>query len=180
MAKKKKEPIVNKMYVWELEYEGQTVQWKCFVGEDECITYEGDQEIARLPIENKTQEQGVLQINTKTKVFDETTKFQLENGVPYIKLIDENGDRKWIKSDTTLEDTLQARVRQVKKEAYTMGGLSIVMALITVIDFVINGQISEWNFLHIFAVIFLLAAGMNLVKLRNELLAMGRTFSFKL
>ena len=37
---KKNEPIVNKMYVWELEVDGEMVEWKCFVGEDECITYE--------------------------------------------------------------------------------------------------------------------------------------------
>ena len=34
---KKNEPIVNKMYVWELEVDGEIVEWKCFVGEDECI-----------------------------------------------------------------------------------------------------------------------------------------------
>ena len=116
--KPRKVPIVNKEYIWELEVEGQPHEYKVFVGENECITYEDGVECKHLKIMDKTQMQGVLQIDCKTKVFDDITDFQLENGIPYIKLEDEEGKLKWFKSDTTKEDELQARIRSVKKESY--------------------------------------------------------------
>lgn len=177
---KKKEPIVNKMYEWELEVDGQLVKWKCFVGENECITYEGDRECKHLKIMDKTQAQGVLQIDCVTRVWDEVVPFQLENGVPYIKLEDEDGEKKWRMSDTTREDRLQDRVKQVKKEAYCTIGAGIFLALVVVAQVLITKSLGEWNVIPMMSVLCFCAAIMNMVRLKNELEAMGRPFSWKL
>lgn len=177
---KKKELVVNKMYVWDIEVDGKDYEWKCFVGIDECITYGNGQELQRLKIENMTQMQGVLQINTQVLVGDETVPFQLENGVPYIKLLEDDGERRWIKSDTTMEDNIQTRTRQVKKEAYTLIGIAAVLLLYTLVEYMVLGRLSDWNFFHIFAIIMLMAGAMNLAKLRNELMQLGRKFTWKL
>ena len=175
---KKKEPIVNKMYEWELEVDGAIVKWKCFVGENECITYEGDRECKHLKIMDKTQAQGVLQIDCVTRVWDELVPFQLENGIPYIKLEDEDGERKWRMSDTTREDRIQARIRQVKKEAYLTAGAGVVLLLIVLAQFLITGTLGEWNVIPMMGILCFAAAAMNMVRLRNELQAMGRPFSW--
>ena len=86
--KPRKIPIVNKEYIWTLDVDNDIHEYKVLLCEDECITYEDGVECKRLKIMNKTQMQGVLQIDCQTKVFDEITDFQLENGIPYIKLED--------------------------------------------------------------------------------------------
>lgn len=176
----KKEPIVNKMYVWELEVDGQIVEWKCFVGENECTTYEGDRECKHLKIMDKTQKQGVLQIDCETRVWDEIVPFQLENGIPYIKLEGEDGKRKWRMSDTTREDRLQQQIRNIKKQAYALFVAGGIAAVICLIQFLLQGTLGEWPILPIMGVFFLAAGAMNMVRLRNELEAMGRPFSWKL
>lgn len=177
---KKNEPIVNKMYEWELEVDGQVVSWKCFVGENECITYEGERECKHLKIMDKTQKPGVIQIDCETRVWDEIVPFQLENGVPFIKLEDEDGKKKWRASDTTKEDRLQAQIRKVKMEAYYAFGGGVICLILCLIQYLIEGSLGEWPMLPILAIFFFAAGGMNLVRLRNELMEMGRPFSMKL
>ncbi|MBR2047342.1 MAG: hypothetical protein IJ960_01960 [Oscillospiraceae bacterium] len=177
---KKQELVVNKMYEWELEVDGQTVMWKCFVGEDECITYEGDRECKHLKIMDKTQERGVLQIDCVTRVWDEIVPFQLENGIPYIKLKDDEGEAKWVSSDTTKEDRLQAQIRKVKREAYgswTTGGIFVLMC---VVQLIVQGTLGEWPIFPTLAVLCVVAGFMNMIRLKNELEQLGRPFSWKL
>lgn len=177
---KKKELVVNKMYVWDIEVDGEDYEWKCFVGIDECITYGNGKELERFKIDNMVQKQGVLQIDGEALVGDERVPFQLENGVPYIKLLEDDGQRRWIKSDTTMEDNIQTRSRQVKRDAYAMIGLGVAFLLYTLIEYLVLGRVSDWNILYIMAVIFLMAAAMNLVRLRNELIQLGRSWTWKL
>lgn len=178
MAKKHK-PIVNKMYEWNLEVDGKLVSWKCFVGEDECITYEGDRECKRLKIVDKTQAPGVLQIDCETRVWDDIVPFQLEDGIPYIKILNEEGKQKWIFSDTTKEDQLQAQIRKVKLEAYLSMGAGLILMLVTLYQYLTN-SLGEWPIAPMMALLCFVAGGMNLVRLNNELKALGRKFSFKL
>lgn len=178
--KARKEPIVNKMYVWELEVEDRLVEWKCFVGEDECITYEGDRECKRLKIMDKIQMEGLLQIDCETRVWDQIVPFQLENGIPYIKIENDEGKKKWTMSDTTREDRLQTEIRMVKKQAYMMAGLGVVMLLVMLVQFLAQGSLGKWPVAPVMGCMCFAACAMNLVRLRNELLAMGRPFSFKL
>lgn len=177
---KKKEPIVNKMYEWELEVDGQLVKWKCFVGENECITYEGDRECKRLKIMDKEQKEGLLQIDTQTRVWDEIVPFQLENGIPYIKLENDEGERKWRMSDTTREDRLQHQIKKVKKEAYVSWACGIVFVIWCVVQFALTGSLGEWPVAPVFAGFCILTGFMNMIRLKNEMEAMGRPFSWKL
>ena len=178
---KKQELVVNKMYVWDLEVEGKDLEWKCFVGIDECITYENGRECQRMKIENMRQAQGVVQIDTEVKVGDEMVPFQLENGIPYIKLMDdEAGERKWKMSETTWDDRLNAQSRTVKKEAYLMVGIGLVMVGISLVDYLMDFKIADMNFCPLMSVIFMTAGAVNLVKLKNELDQLGRKFTWKL
>lgn len=183
MARKPKErkvPIVNKDYIWELEVDGELHEFKVFVGEDECITYADGVECKRLKIMDKRQMEGLLQIDCKTRVLDEVTDFQLENGIPYIKVEDEDGDLRWTMSDTTREDRLQQKVRLLKKEAYIYAGVGLLFFIITFVEFFTTGSFGEWGIWPIMGVFFTAGAGLQMVRLRGELEAMGRTFSWRL
>lgn len=177
---KKKELVVNKMYVWNIEVDGEDYEWKCFVGIDECITYGNGVELERLKIENMAQQQGVLQIDTQVKVGDEMVPFQLERGVPYIKLLEDDGERRWIKSDTTFEDMLSSRCRQVKRDAYLMGGIALVFLLYSLGEFLVLGHLNDWNFGPLMGAMLLMACASNLLRLKNELDQMGRKWTWKL
>ncbi len=178
--KPRKVPIVNKEYVWELEVDGEIHEFKVFVGEDECITYADGEECKRLKIMEKTQMQGLLQIDCVTRVLDEVTGFQLENGIPYIKLEDEDGDRRWVMSDTTREDRLQTRVRQLKREAYGYAIVGLILFVITLVKKLINAGYDDIFIYPTLGIFCLACSGLQLVRLKNELEAMGRPFSWKL
>lgn len=178
--KARKVPIINKEYIWELEVDDSMHEFKVFVGEEECVTYQDGEECKRLKIMNKTQMQGLLQIDCKTRVFDEITDFQLENGIPYIKLEDEEGNRKWFKSDTTKEDELQARIRSVKKEAYFYALLGLGFIVWAVLMKIITGHFDEVFMIPMMGIFCFTCCGLQLVRLKNELLDMGRKFSWKL
>jgi hypothetical protein len=178
--KPRKVPIVNKEYIWTLEVENDIHEYKVFLGEDECITYEDGVECKRLKIMDKCQMQGVLQIDCKTKVFDEITDFQLENGIPYIKVEDEEGNRKWVKSDTTKEDELQAKIRSLKKESYFYGLMGLGFFIWAIIEKIITDHSDDSFMIPIIGIFCLGCMGMQMVRLKNELEAMGRKFSWKL
>ena len=178
--KARKIPIINKEYIWTLEVENETHEFKVFVGEDECITYEDDVECKRLKIMDKRQIQGLLQIDCQTKVFDEITDFQLEYGIPYIKLEDEEGNRKWFKSDTTKEDDLQSRIRSVKKESYFYAALGVVFIIWALLQKLITGHFDEVFMVPLMGIFCFTCCGMQLVRLKNELEAMGRKFTWKI
>ncbi len=182
MARKPKErkvPIVNKEYLWDLDVDGDIRTFKVFVGENECITYEDDVECKHLKIMDKRQMQGVLQIDCETKVFGDMTPFQLENGIPYLKLENEDGDLKWTMSDTTKEDRLVQQIHNLKKEAYMYAGIGLIFTLVTLVVQLTVG-LGEWSMLPIIGIMCFTAAGLQLVRLKNELEAMGRKFSWKL
>ena len=178
--KARKVPIINKEYIWDLEVDNDMHEYKVFVGEDECITYEDGVECKHLKIMDKTQMQGLLQIDCKTKVFDEITDFQLENGIPYIKLEDDEGELKWFKSDTTKEDELQARIRSVKKESYFYAALGVVFFIWALLQKLITGHFDEVFMVPMMGIFCFTCCGMQLVRLKNELNAMGRKFSWKI
>ena len=178
--KARKEPIINKDYIWELEVDDVVHEFKVFVGEDECITYADGVECKHLKIMDKTQMYGVLQIDCQTRVLDEVTDFQLENGIPYIKLEDEDGKLVWVMSDTTKEDRLQDKIKGIKRESYGYAAIGVVVAIICVIQYLIEGTLGEWPILPIMSLFCFVCCGMQLVRLRNELIDMGRQFTWKI
>ncbi len=183
MARKPKErkvPIVNKEYIWELEVDGKTHEFKVFVGEDECITYADGEECKRLKIMDKRQMTGVLQIDCETRVLDEITGFQLENGIPYIKLENEDGEYRWTMSDTTQEDRLQQKIRTIKREAYYYVLIACLFFAIALIQKLITGHFDQVLMFPMMGVFCLTCFFMQMVRLKNELTALGRPFSWKL
>lgn len=183
MARKPKErkvPIVNKAYIWDLEVDNDIHEFKVFVGEDECITYADGVECKRLKIMDKRQMEGVIQIDCQTRVLDEITDFQLENGIPFIMLEDEDGKRRWFASDTTKEDRLQDKIRRLKKEAYGYAIIGLIFFAIALVQKLITGHFDEVLMFPMMGIFSLTCMGMQMIRLKNELEAMGRPFSWKL
>lgn len=174
-AKERKVPIVNKEYIWKLEVNEEIREFKVFLGENECITYADGVECSRLKIQDKRQMQGLLQIDSETLVLDEIVPFQLENGIPYVKLNDE-----WIMSDTTLEDRIQARIFQVKKQAYMTAAIGVVVFLFVLIRFLIPDSVSEWPAAPFLGIFCIVCAVLQMFRLKQEVEARGMKFSWKL
>mgnify|MGYP003313027877 CR=1 FL=1 len=106
--------------------------------------------------------------------------FQLENGIPYIKLGDEEGNLKWYKSDTTKEDDLQARIRSVKKESYFYAAMGVVFFVWALLQKLITGEFDDVFMVPMMGIFCFTCCGMQLVRLKNELEAMGRKFTWKI
>lgn len=178
MARKPKErkvPIVNKEYIWKLEVDEEIHEYKVFLGENECITYADGVECKHLKIMDKRQMQGVLQINCETLVLDEVVPFQLENGIPYVKL---NGE--WIMSDTTLEDRIQARIVQVKKQTYLTAAIGVFAVLYGLIPVLFPGKVIEWPAAPFLGAFCIVCAVLQMFRLKQEVQAKGMKFSWKL
>lgn len=166
---------MSREYIFTLEVEDEEVLWKCVVGEDEVVTYEGDVECKHLKIMNHEKKPGVLQIDCVTKVYDEILPFQLENGMPFIKI-----EGEWVASDTTIEDRLQAKIRAYKKESFVY----IVAGVLTLVGFaiwsIVTGKSAETPIVPVLGIFSISSGMMTMVRLKNELEAMGRTFDWKI
>ena len=166
---------MSREYIFTLEVEEEEVIWKCVVGENEVITYEGDVECKRLKIMNHEKKPGVLQIDCVTRVYDEILPFQLENGMPFIKI-----DGVWVESDTTTEDKLQAKIRKYKKESYVYAFVGLIMIVGYIIVSLVRGHWGEWPIAPIMGIFCISSGAMTMVRLRNELDAIGRKLDWKL
>lgn len=166
---------MSREYIFTLEVDDEEVLWKCVVGEDEVVTYEGDVECKHLKIMDHEKKPGVLQIDCVTKVFDEILPFQLENGIPFIKV-----EGKWLASDTTQEDRLQAKILKYKKESYLCAICGLIMLIGYLIWFLVTGDPGEWPIAPIMGTFFIACGAMTMVRLKNELDAMGRKLDWKL
>ena len=166
---------MSKEFIFTLEVDDEEVIWKCVVGEDEVVTYEGDVECKHLKIMNHERKPGVIQIDCVTKVYDEILPFQLENGMPFIKI-----DGEWVASDTTEEDRLQANIRKYKKESYGYAALGVVMLVGYLIASLIRGHGGEWPFAPVMGIFCISSGAMTMVRLKNELDAIGRKLDWVL
>lgn len=178
MARKprvRKVPIVNKEFLWEIEVDDEIHEFKVYLTEDECITYEDGVECDRLKIQDKMQMEGLLQIDSETKVFDEVLPFQLEAGIPYIKL-----EGYWKASDTTDEERIWEKVRMYKKQSYILVGVGLLMLVLTFVQYLVEGSIGEWPMMPVMGCFLIACAAMTLVRVKGELEAMGKTFSLKM
>lgn len=164
---------MTKEYIFTLEVEDEEVIWKCVVGENDCVTYEGDTECERFTLTTSERKPHVLQLDTKAKVYDDVLPLQVENGMPFIKI-----EGNWIASDTTEEDRIQANILKYKKESYIIGGLGVAMLLYFLIDTLISGGVQEWPIAPVLGIFCLSAAAYTLIRVRNELDAMGRKFDW--
>lgn len=168
-GKKKKstvKPNLPKEYSWLLAIDGEEKLFKCLVTETEVITYEGDQEHKHLKITDPTCMEGVLQIDTVTKIYGQMVDFQLERFIPYIKL-----EGKWTMSDTTEDDRLQEQIAIYKKQSLQETIVGIACEIVVLVKKLIVGEIGDWWMLNIFGILFIASALMRLVRLRNEVMA---------
>ena len=170
MFKKKKgteHPDLPKEYIWELEVEGKTREFKCLVTEEGVTTYEDGVEHKHLKITDLTCMEGVLQIDCVTKIFGEMIPFQLERFIPYIKLEDH-----WVMSDTTKEDRMQQQIAIYKKQSKQEAIIGAAALLFMLGMKLFTGSMGDLWILSVFGVFFISCAGLRMVRLKNELAAM--------
>ena len=155
---------MSKEYIWSIVADGDDHVWKCIVTDTECIFYEEDTETDRLIIANPEKKQGVLQIDDEVNVFGKVCPFQLENGIPYVKI-----DTRWVMSDTTMAE----RHRKMVYNQKVVGLVQIVgAALITLVYFVLSqfneGVKDNW-FILIMASFFAVVGASQFFSARKEL-----------
>lgn len=163
----KKKAIEPKEFVWTLDIDGEEKIWKCLVTETECVTFEGDVERKHLKVMNPVRKEKVLQIDTVTVVYGQKTPFQLENGIPYIKI-----DGHWKMSDTTHEDRIEQAVHIHQKHSKFEFFAGIAFFAVAIIKKLATGDLGDWWMLNVFGVFCFLSAIMRMVRLRNELTAL--------
>ena len=56
---------MGKEFIWKIDVDGETKEWKCVLEDTEVITYEEGTESGRLAITNPEVKQHVLQIDTE-------------------------------------------------------------------------------------------------------------------
>lgn len=169
MARKKStvKPNLPKEYVWTLDIEGEEKIFKCLVTETEVITFEGDVEHKHLKITDPTCMEGVLQIDTATRIFGDMVDFQLERFIPYIRL-----DGRWVMSDTTEKDRMNEQIAIYKKQSMQECIAGIGAILVVLAKQLITGDIGDWWMLTVFGVFFISSAALRMVRLRNEINAL--------
>ncbi len=169
MARKKStvKPNLPKEYVWTLLIDDEEKIFKCLVTETEVITYEGDVEHKHLKIMDPTCLEGVLQIDTQTRIYGDMIEFQLERFIPYIRL-----DGHWTMSDTTERDRRDEMVKIHKKNSRLETIVGVTMLLIELAVFLIFGDVGELWILSVFGIFFISSALLRMVRLRNELNAL--------
>ncbi len=165
--KKKKstvKPQLPKEYVWTLLIDEEEKLFKCLVTETEVITYEGDQEHKHLKITDSTCMEGVLQIDTTTRIYGDMIDFQLERFIPYIRL-----DGHWTMSDTTENDRMNEQIAIYKKESKWECIVGSCFLLAVLGRQLFMGDIGEWWILIVFGIFFFSSAAVRMVRLRNEI-----------
>jgi len=160
-------PDLPKEYVWTLVIDDEEKIFKCLVTETEVITFEDGVEHKHLKITDPTCMEGVLQIDTQTRIFGDMVDFQLERFIPYIRL-----DGHWAMSHTTENDRLQEQIAIYKKQSKQETIVGVVALIFVLIMFLVTGNIDDWWILIIFAIFFFSSAAMRMVRLRNELNAL--------
>lgn len=149
-------------------------QWKCIVYEDKCVTYNEGVECQTFLLENKERAPHVIQLDTEAQVFDEILPLQIENGIPFLKM-----DGKWECSDTTDEDRLQANIRKYKKESYFYAALGIAMIAFQVVDWAFLRFSGDMPMFIVLGVFCISSGVVTMVRLNNEMKALGRTLDWK-
>lgn len=164
---------MTKEYIFTLEVEDEEVIWKCVISEDKCVTYEGDNKCEEFKLTTRDRKPHVLQLDTKAKVYDDVLPLQVENGMPFLKI-----EGSWVASDTTEEERIQANVLKYKKESYLIAGVGVAILVYYLVDVLITGSFGEWPIAPVLGIFCLGAAAFTLVRVRNELDAMGRKFDW--
>lgn len=158
-------PNLPKEYIWRLMYGEEEREFKCLVTEEEVITFENGVEKKHLKIMDSTCQVGVLQIDTKTKIFGDMVDIQLERYIPYIRLEDGN----WHMSHTTEDDRMHEQISIYKKQSKWETITGIVLILVSVAEKLIRGEMRDlWIFL-VIGIFFICSAVYRLARLKQEM-----------
>lgn len=171
MFKRKKstvKPELPKEYVWTLLIEEEEHEFKCLVTETEVITYEDGAEHKHLKITDPTCMEGVLQIDTQTRIFGDMVDFQLERFIPYIRL-----EGHWSMSHTTENDRMNEQIAIYRKQSKQETIVGICCMLVALGKQLFTGDIEDWWILIVFGIFFVSSAAYRMVRLRNEINAMN-------
>ena len=135
---------MGKEFVWTMTVDGEETPWICRVDESECVIIENGEETQRLKIENPQKKVGVLQIDSEVSVFGMKCDFQLENGIPYIKM-----EGKWKMSQTTFKERQDKYAYNQMVGGLAQGILGLVMCLAVLILYLVTGSTGKWWFVSI-------------------------------
>ena len=168
---------MTKEYIFTMAFDDGDYQkeWKCVVYEDKCVTYAEGVECQTFQLATTERMPRVIQLDTEAKVFDEVLPLQIENGIPFLKM-----DGRWECSDTTDEDRLQANIIKYKKESAFFAMLGIAMITFQLVDWCFlkfSGDMPMFIVLGIFSIS---CGGITMVRLNNEMKAIGRKLDWKL
>lgn len=155
---------MSKEFIWNLTVGDEKKVWKCVVHEDEVVTYEDEMECNHLKITNPEVKQGVLQIDTVTKVYGEEVRFQLEKNIPYINL-----DGKWSMSKTTFEDRKAKLVKDQKLAFILLISIGVVACLACLIRWLVQGTMGDWWFLLVLGSIMIATAYIQRYEAKTQL-----------
>ena len=167
LFKKKYEKIeCSNEHIFYIEFEGVTKEWKCVVGENEVVTYEDGVEKKHLKIMNKERAPQVLQIDIVTSIYGELIPFQLENGVPFIKL-----EGEWVASDTFTKAKREAAAKMYRRSAMQQIAVGAVLLVAMLVVWLVMKEIGDLWILAVFGIFFISSGLFTLVRVRNELQA---------
>lgn len=155
---------MNNEYLWSMDVNGEEHSWKCVVTEKECIFFEEENETCRIEIKNPEKKQGILQIDDAVMVFGKECPFQLENGIPYVKI-----DERWVMSDTTMA----ARQQKILYNQKITGLVQIVIAVVIAVVYAVvckffEGMSENW-FVLIMASFFAIVGAMQFYTANKEM-----------
>jgi len=135
---------MSKEYVWSMTVDGEEMPWICRVDDGECVIIEDGQEIQRIKIDNPEKKVGVLQIDGEVTIFGMTVPFQLENGIPYIKM-----EGKWKMSETTMKDRQDKYMKNQMIGGLCQMLLGAAMCIGVLILYLVTGSTGKWWFMAI-------------------------------
>jgi len=160
---------MSKEFIWNLDFDGEQKIFKVVVHEKEVVTYEDDMEARHLKITNPEVKQGVLQIDTKTKVYGREVQFQLERNIPYIKFGNE-----WLMSATTFEDRKQKLIKTHKINAFVQLGIGAAMGLACLVRYLVEGDMGNWWFMLVLGSIMAITGFIQYKDLKSQIAQMEK------
>ena len=155
---------MGKEFVWSMTVDEESKHWICRVDETECVIIEDGQETQRIKIENSEKKVGVLQIDDQIDVYGMTCPFQLENGIPYIKL-----EGRWKMSETTMKDRQDKYLLNQSLAGMIQCGMGLALCLGVLIIYLVTGSTGKWWFMSIMGSFLAIVGGSQWYTARKEI-----------
>ncbi len=155
---------MSKEFIWNLDFDGREKIWRCILEDGHVLTYEGESQTGSIPIANPERKKDVLQIDTSITVYGQTCQFQLENGVPYLQI-----GGTWTCSATTFAERKEKLLKTNKTAAYVQLGMGILLALICLVIYLVQGSLGSWWILLVLGSIVAISGFVQYQDVKNRL-----------